>query len=61
MSVDGRGGGDECTGGTDQVVEGGALLVAAHVFEKAMVGYQQQRTRVLLVVVHVTLHSERQL
>lgn len=61
MSVDGRGWGDGCAGGTDQVVEGGTLLVAAHVFVKAMVGYQQQRTRVLLVVMHVTLHSERRL
>lgn len=59
MSVDG--GGDGCTGGTDQVVEGCALLLTAHVFVKAMVGHQQQRTRVLLVVVHVTLHSERRL
>lgn len=42
----------------DQVVECGALLLSAHVFEEAMVGHQQQRTGVLQVVVHLTLPSE---
>lgn len=41
----------------DQVVEGGALLLAAHVFEKAVVGHQQQRTGVLQVILDLTLPS----
>lgn len=46
---------------TDQVVEGGALLLSAHVFEEAIVGHQQQRTGVLQVIVDLTLPSERRL
>lgn len=41
--------------GTHQVVEGGALLAVTHVCEEAMVGHQQQRTRVLQVIVKLTL------
>lgn len=46
---------------TDQVVEGGALLSAAHVSEEAIVGHQQQRTGVLPVIVYLTLPSEHRL
>ncbi len=42
----------------DQVVEGGALLLPAHVFEEAVVGHQQQGTGVLQVIGHLTLPSE---
>lgn len=41
-------------GGAHQVVEGGALLTVAHVSEEAMVGYQQQRTRVLHLLISLT-------
>lgn len=41
-----------------QVVEGGALLLAAHVFEEAMVGHQQQGAGVLLVVLELPPASD---
>lgn len=41
-----------------QVVEGGALLLTAHVFEEAMVGYQQQWAGVLQVVVDLPPASD---
>ena len=46
---------------THQVVEGGALLLAAHVFEETVVGHQQQSAGVLQVVVGVTPPSEHHL
>lgn len=44
---------------TYQVVEGDALLSAAHVLEEAVVGHQQQGTGVLLVVVGLPLLSDQ--
>lgn len=44
-----------------QVVEGCALLPMAHVPEEAMVSHQQERTRVLQVILDQPLRSEHRL
>lgn len=41
-----------------QVVEGGALLITAHVFEKTIVGHKQQRAGVLTVVMRLPSLSQ---
>lgn len=43
---------------THQVVEGGALLLAPHVFEEAMISHQQQRTSVFQVIMDLTPPSQ---
>ena len=47
--------------GSHQVVERDALLLAAHVLEEAVVGHQQKRAGVLLVVVGLPLLSVQEL
>lgn len=54
----GADGGDVLQVRTHQVVEGGALLLAPHVFEEAMVSHQQQRTSVFQVIVDLTPPSQ---
>lgn len=46
---------------THQVVERGALLLPAHVFEETVVGHQQQRAGVLPVVVYLPLPPDHRL
>lgn len=46
---------------SDQVVEGGALLPPAHMFEETMIGHQQQSAGVLPVIRDLTLPPEHRL